>query len=181
MRKWSNQEPTNTGISWKLLFPNLDSFISQIVLRNSDYTNENYTYIYKLLNTLLFDKVFRFTSTHRALYSISTRVEVLLTMNKIFMENEGTAISKTTDNESYATYEETDNLDIDNLLDNDDIQEKIGNRESGRKSENTYIQYTVNELINREKRMYDYIEKEIIPLFSVRTRYFRKENYENKN
>lgn len=147
------------------------------VLRN-EYEDKDYKYIYSYLNNLFNDKVFRFSSRHRVIGEFSPKLEVILTMNKVYNEHYGTEFTVFKNNRSFATYEEMESLDIDDLVNDSDIKERIGNRESGSKSLDENVRYTVNELINREKRFYDYIMKEVMPLFSARTYRERKENYE---
>lgn len=176
-RGWSKQESSDTGISWELAFPDITAFKQRLILRNT-YADNDYTYIFNILDSLLFDKVFRFTSIHRCVFHISTKVEVLLKMSEQFNTKDGTDYRVYNSNTSFATYEEEDELDIDNLNIDDDNKERIGNRESGSKSKDESYNYSINEIINREKRIHDYITKEIIPLFSARTKHTRRENYE---
>lgn len=175
-RRFSRQEFTGTGITWNFLFPDSENFVNKLILRN-EYKVEDKEYTFKLLNSLFFNKAFRYTNPYRCVYHISSKVEVILQMINQFDTHEGTDIRKSQSNMSFATYEEDTELDIDNLDINDDIEERVGNRESGQKTEDQSINYSINEIINREKRIHDFITKEIIPLFSARQIDERKENY----
>lgn len=186
-RTWSRQESHRQGIAWKVLFPTYAQFNRKILLRNSEYTEEEKEYIYKLLDLLLADKAFRFTSAHRCLFAISTKVETLLIMSHIFNNSDGTDYRVYKSESASATYVEAEPMELD--MDDDgiaaddysDIAESPAMRDSGMKSEDSSYNYSINEIINREKRIHDFIEKSIMPLFSSRTREFREENYDEDN
>lgn len=173
-RPFSRQECFRQGISWDLFAPDIETFKKNLILRN-EYTEEDFTYVYKILHNKLFDKVFRFTSINRCSSEISMKIEVIMKMIEQFNLRDGTDYRVFKTKSSTASYEEAEELDIDDLETTSDLDEKRGNRESGYKSEDESYNFSINEIINREKRIHDYITKEIYPLFSARTLQFRKE------
>lgn len=177
-RSTTRQEDFRQGISWKVAFPNSIIFKNKILLRQDIYTDEEKEYIYNLLDLLFADKVFRFTSLHRVLFHISTKVETLLIMSNQFNNNDGTDYRVYKSKSASATYVESDEVDIDDLAEDLDIEETAALRDRGMKSQDESYNYSINEIINREKRIHDFIIKEIVPLFSARTLEFREENYE---
>lgn len=184
-RTWSRQESHRQGIAWKVAFPNYTQFDKKILLRKrAIYTEEEKQYIYSLLDLLLADKAFRYTSLQRCLFHISTKVETLLAMSHEFNTNLGTDYRVYKSESATAIYTESADVDLD--MDGDgfgnedfsDIEETAALRDTGMKSEDSSYNYSINEIINREKRLHDFIIKDIMPLFSSRTREFREENYE---
>lgn len=169
---WRTRQWETRGVRFETVLPDVAA-VKALQFRN-EFTDEQYNEVFLMLSARFANKEFIYSTLSRCQYEIRVKIQVLLTMLKVFDDNPNATDIYTieSDNKSQM-YTDTDLYD-----DALDIEDREKYDSSGSTSQDIRKSYSVNHIVNRENRLYDFITKKIAPLFRTQVIYQRTENYD---